>query len=181
MKLRIRNYRPEDRSDLARCLDAMHDAMVPLDPWRRVVRLPSHGKLFVPQILKRTRENRGFILVAEVNGEIAGVAVAWQVGFSRAQRTTELPTRFGYLSDLSVLPKWRGRGIGTQLLRETERRFREDGCDQMGLSVFFPNKKAQQLYFRKGFSPRGLILGKRLGAAKKRWPPEPRPRKQRSH
>ncbi|HXW67165.1 MAG TPA: GNAT family N-acetyltransferase [Thermoplasmata archaeon] len=180
MKLVIRDYRSTDRNDVVRCLDEMHDAMVPLDPWRRTVRLPTHGKLFLRQILHRVRQDQGFILVAQVDGETAGVAVAWQVKFSPAQRTTEVPTRFGYLSDLSVLARWRGRGIGTRLLHETEERFRREGCDLMGLSVFFPNQKAQRLYFRNGFSRRGLILGKQLGPPRKRWPRDYRPRRRRA-
>jgi len=180
MTLVIRDYRPTDRAAVIGCLDAMHEAMVPLDPWRRVVRQPSHGKLFVREVLQRVRQDRGFILVAQVDGETAGIAVAWQVRFSPARRTTELPTRVGYLSDLSVLAKWRGKGIGTRLLHETEQRFRRDGCDQMSLGVFFPNQKAQQLYFRNGFTRRGMILGKRLGPPRKNWPRHTGPRRKRS-
>lgn len=150
----------------------MQDAMVRLDPWRRVVRTPNHGKLFLPELLRQTRRNSGFILVAEAGSELVGVAVAWQLKFSHAQRTTELPTRAGYLSHLSVLPHWRGRGIGSRLLHEMEIRFRRSGCDQIAVHVFSPNKKAQRLYIRHGFSSRVLFLEKQIGAPRKRWPQE---------
>ena len=157
---------------MIRCLDAMQDAMARVDPWHREVRTPNHGRLFLPELLRQVRLNRGFLLVAEVEDETVGVAAGWQQKFSHLQRTTELPTRAGYLSDLSVLPPWRGKGIGTRLLRETESRFRQSGCDRIALHVFFPNKEAQRLYFRQGYSGRGLILAKQLGAPRKRWPRE---------
>ena len=176
----MRDYVAGDRAHLARCLDTMHDHMVAIDPWHRLTRTRDHSRLFIPILLKRVREQAGFILVAEVAGEPVGVSVAWERKMAPPERTTELPTRMGYLSDLAVLPGWRGRGIGTELLRETERRFKVAGCDVMTLAVFPPNKGASKLYGRHGFTPRGTILGKRLGPPLRRWPSAARTSRKRA-
>jgi ribosomal protein S18 acetylase RimI-like enzyme len=173
MRVTVRDYTPHDRQHLTECLDRMHDHMVALDPWSRLVRSPGHSAAFIRQFLQRVKSDSGFILVAEADGKPAGIAVCWVRPFDAAQRTTELPTRAGLLSDLSVLPEWRGKGIGSRLIQEAERRFREDSCDQMSLGVFAPNRDALRLYQRLGFEARGMFLGKRLGNPKARWPPIP--------
>ena len=169
-RVTIREYTPADRPHLAACLNALMDHMVRLDPWRRLVRASGHSAQYIPKFLKEVRENSGFILIAEVDGEPAGAAVAWVRRITGPDRTTELPTRVGFLSDLSVLPAWRGQGIGSRLIAETERRFRADGCDQFTLGVFYPNVDARRLYERRGFTIRGMFLAKELGTPQRRWP-----------
>lgn len=111
MTLTVRDYRAADRAHLARCLDTMMDHLVDLDPWRRLVRGAHHAARYVPFLLAQARKNGGFVLVAEVGGRPAGIAVAWVRRFTAPEREAEAPTRVGYLSDLAVLPEWRGRGI----------------------------------------------------------------------
>ena len=157
-----------------RCLDAMHDRMVELDRWDRFQRTRDHGPLNLARLRRAARKNRGFILVAEADGVPAAAAFAHLRTFSKEQRTEERPTKMGFLSDLSVLPNWRGRGIGTKLLREVEIRFRRAGCDHLALGVFVPNRGAQRLYRKVGFRPEGLFMVKRLGRSPVRWPPAAR-------
>lgn len=145
--------------------------MVEIDPWERLQRAPGHGRLYLRRLQEQTASHEGFILVAEADGRSAGAAFALVRRFPAFERAAERPTRMGYLADLSVLPPWRGRGIGTRLLREVEARFRRAGCDQTSLGVFVPNVGARRLYDRMGYSPRGMFLVKRLGPAPQRWPP----------
>lgn len=178
MRLVIRDYRPSDRAHLARCLDAMQDHMVSLDPWHRLVRTSDHSAKFLPIFLRRVRKDHGFILVSEADGVPSGIAVAWTHRVTGADRTVELPTRSGFVGLLSVLPPWRNRGIGTKLLRESERRFLEAGCDQITLGVLPYNRKAFRLYEREGFEARAMFLGKRIGPPLTQWP-EAQPTKRR--
>lgn len=53
--------------------------------------------------------------------------------------------------DVSLLPGWRGRGLGTALLRAVM----EDAARRgrgVALSVFVPNERARRLYERLGFT-----------------------------
>ncbi len=174
MKVEIREARPSDREHLVHCLDALHDRMVELDRWNRLHRTRDHGPLNLARLRREARKNQGFILVAEADGVPAGAAFAHLRTYSREQRTEERPTKMGFLSDLSVLPEWRGHGIGTQLLREVEIRFRRAGCDQLGLGVFVPNRDAQRLYRKVGFRAEGMLMVKRIGRPPARWPPAAR-------
>jgi len=174
MEITIRNYRPSDRVDLCRCLVSLGDYAVRLDPWHRLTRTPDYGRRLVPFALSQVRAKHGFVLVAETDSEPAGIAIAWTLIPTGPDRTAELPTKVGYVWGLVVLPPWRGRGIGTRLLRECERRFRAAGCDQLNIPAFVPNRRALGLYEREGFEPRFVRLGKRLGRARARWPQAPR-------
>lgn len=150
----------------------MQDHLAGIDPWGRTIRTSDHGTQLASAVLARVKQRHGFILVANAGGQDAGVAVAWISPVSKVEHTEQRPTLPGYLSDLAVLPEWRGKGVGTQLLREVERRLRKMGCDVMTLGVFGPNVGAFRLYEREGFALRGTFLGKELGKPKLAWPAE---------
>jgi ribosomal protein S18 acetylase RimI-like enzyme len=181
MKVTIRTYRPSDRTHLTRCLESLQDHLVKLDPWHRVARTPAFGATIVPNRLREVRRHRGFILVAVADRHPAGALVGWIRPVGPVERTEDLPTRMGFIPELAVLPEWRGKGIGTELLLTAERRFRRQGCDQIGLGVFPPNRGARRLYRRHEYAERGMWLVKQLGPPLKEWPtPVKRRRARRS-
>jgi ribosomal protein S18 acetylase RimI-like enzyme len=57
----------------------------------------------------------------------------------------------GDLHDFSVLPDTQGKGVGTALLEELERRPAGRGCAKMTLEVRDTKKAAKRLYARFGF------------------------------
>lgn len=62
----------------------------------------------------------------------------------------------GYLQTICVLPNWRGRGVGTQLIAFAEARiFREAPNVFMCVSSF--NPLAQKLYLRLGYEVVGAL------------------------
>ena len=87
-----------------------------------------------------------FVLFGVIDDEILGAAVSlW--GFSTFGGRPYLN-----LHDFSVLPKAQGRGIGTALLKDLERRARERNCCKMTLEVHDTNDGAKRLYARMGFT-----------------------------
>ncbi len=55
------------------------------------------------------------------------------------------------LHDFAVRPGSRGRGVGSALLAELERRARSLGCSKITLEVHASNEGARRLYARHGF------------------------------
>lgn len=88
---------------------------------------------------------RGFILLACVNGE--GVGVAY-VSFTY---TLEHGGLNSWLDELYVLPGHRGMGIGKKLLLVARRRAHKLGCAAMDLEVEESHRRASHLYARDGF------------------------------
>lgn len=57
-----------------------------------------------------------------------------------------------YISNLAVLPKYRGKGYGSIILSETEKLAKKHGCTKLSLDVDIDNKGAIRLYRGLGFT-----------------------------
>jgi ribosomal protein S18 acetylase RimI-like enzyme len=79
-----------------------------------------------------------------------------QVGFARVVSDDEV---FAYLADVYVLPEFRGKGLGVELVREAV-----DGGPQRELRWLLGTADAQDLYSKLGFGPVSAIMMERLPA-----------------
>lgn len=91
------------------------------------------------------------VLLAEYAGETAGAAVC-MTGFSTFAAQPRLN-----LHDLSVVPRFRGRGVGRALVEAVVRQAHAAGCVSVSLEVRRDNEPARRLYqscgFGDGFAP----------------------------
>jgi ribosomal-protein-alanine N-acetyltransferase len=62
-----------------------------------------------------------------------------------------------HITNIALLPEYRGRGIGEHLLKDMIRLAQMLGCNRMTLEVRVSNRLAQRLYEKMGF----VIKGKR--------------------
>ena len=86
-----------------------------------------------------------FVLFGELNDRVVGIAVCvWSYSTFAGQPSVNL-------HDFSVLPEAQGKGVGTAVLEELERRARDRGCAKMTLEVHDTNEAAKRLYARFGF------------------------------
>jgi ribosomal protein S18 acetylase RimI-like enzyme len=87
-----------------------------------------------------------FVLFGALDGRIVGAAVCvWSFSTFAGKPSVNL-------HDFSVIPEAQGRGVGTALLEELERRARERGAAKMTLEVHDTNDAARRLYARFGFA-----------------------------
>jgi len=86
------------------------------------------------------------VILAGEGEEIVGAAVCF-LGFSTFQARPLLN-----IHDLAVLPAWRGKGIGHQLLQAVESAARERNCCKLTLEVLEQNTAARRLYAAIGFT-----------------------------
>ncbi len=89
------------------------------------------------------------VLLAYLEGEAVGFATCFW-GFSTFAARPLLN-----IHDLAVLPKFRGQGVGRELLRAVEARGRQRGCAKLTLEVRERNARARGLYESAGFSHSG--------------------------
>jgi ribosomal protein S18 acetylase RimI-like enzyme len=104
------------------------------------------------------------VLLAEFDGSPVGYAFVKHRGKSATYRIPE-PT--AELKTLSVVPEYRGRGIGDLLMQEVFTRLRERGIRELAIGVVATNDGAIRFYERYGFFKRYITM---WGAV-----PEPRP------
>lgn len=67
-------------------------------------------------------------------------------------------SRIGEIESLSVLPRYRGSGLGSELLSRLEEHLAERGVDDLILGALAGNRDAIRLYERRGYRPTWLYL-----------------------
>jgi GNAT superfamily N-acetyltransferase len=86
-------------------------------------------------------------VIARIDGDAVGIMI-WFPTYS-----TFLSRPGIYLEDLFVLPAWRGKGIGTALLRHLARIAVDRGCGRIEWSVLDWNETAIRFYRSIGARP----------------------------
>lgn len=90
---------------------------------------------------------RGFLLVAKMADQPIGVAYISFVW------TLEHGGPGAWLEEIYMLPEWRNRGIGTQMLEMAIKECTNRGCRGIDLEIDSAHKKVESLYRRFGFLP----------------------------
>src|SRR5271165_2839166 len=105
----------------------------------------------------------GAVLVAEIGGGFAGFAAGWIAEDNVIEETPD-SNRYGYVSDVCVLPPFRGRRIASALLEALEARLRRGGVARIRLSALAANAAARKVYERSGFKPYEVVYEKVVGS-----------------
>lgn len=75
------------------------------------------------------------------------------VAGSWLEDTWRIGNRVGEIESLSVLPSYRGTGLGSELLERLEAHLHELGVEDMILGALAGNTDAIRLYQRRGYQP----------------------------
>ena len=117
--------------------------------------LPLHVRTnLIPALQKRPN---ALVLLGFADGEPAALAICFE-GFSTFACRPLLN-----IHDFMVAQRFRGRGLGRQLLAAVEQSARERGCCKLTLEVLEGNTVARQLYTSFGFA--GYTLDPAMGSA----------------
>jgi len=100
-----------------------------------------------PYVFIRVKRLGAKFLVAEVEGEVVGFAIY------RIERSLNI---VGHLLNIAVHPNYRGRGIGSALLRQFEKEALDRGATHVYLEVRRSNVRAQRFYLRWGYRVVGV-------------------------
>jgi ribosomal protein S18 acetylase RimI-like enzyme len=103
------------------------------------------------------------LLVLAFDGDAAigyGLAHVMAVEDSWVPDTWQTGSRIGEVESLSVLPRYRGSGLGSVLLDRLEAHLRACGVRDLILGVVPGNQDAIRLYERRGYRPTFLYLSR---------------------
>lgn len=95
------------------------------------------------ETLRWRQETRPYFVVASKERELAGYCYCSTEG------------EHGHLIRMAVHPAWQERGVGTRLVAEAMRFFRQAGVQLITLNTQEENERAQRLYCKFGFRPMG--------------------------
>jgi ribosomal protein S18 acetylase RimI-like enzyme len=117
-----------------------YDALVAL--WREAG-LPYRpkGRDAREAIARQLKEDTAIYLVAEVAGTVVGAVLGTHDG------------RKGWINRLAVLPAYRRRRVGAQLLAETERRLATLGIEIFACLVEDWNAESKDFFEKSGYRP----------------------------
>ncbi len=105
---------------------------------------------FIQRMLHRCRRCDGKVLIAEVDGEVAGFATI--LSKVRNEEPEEGDYEYGLVSDLMVVERFRKQGLGRQLLEAAESYARARGVKCLRIGVLAGNQAADRLYSSMGYS-----------------------------
>jgi molybdenum cofactor cytidylyltransferase len=157
----VRDARPDDQSNILAAIAELQDFERKLHDSR----LPGADVAAAYyERLAAKAQGSGAMLVAECDGVFAGFVVGW---IEQADEICETPdsTQFGYVSDISVLEAFRGKGAAGALLAALEARLVAYGVTRLRLNFLSANHAAQSAYEKAGYAPYEVIYEKRVGSA----------------
>ena len=153
--------RPATSADRKR----LRDAIVELQNFERALhpsRLPGEevADAYLDWMLARSEQSGG-VLIAEDAGCFLGFVAGW---IEEHANIAETPAskRFGYISDICVVPAFRGRRVAERLLEAIELHLKLAGVEYLRLDVLAANGSARTSYERAGFVPYEVRYEKRL-------------------
>lgn len=146
----IRRFKPKDSDSLEKLFVAME---VEEKIYYEDRADPEKVKdAYVKDIINETKGKDGLILVAQIHGEVVGY-IAGKVEFE-----IENKHKYFRIWDLSVLPNFRGKGVGSLLLNKLEHCVDEMGIKKIGMGVLSGNTRAYELYKRLGYKDYSIDL-----------------------
>ncbi len=101
---------------------------------------------YIRWLLKRDSEG---VWKAEINGDTVGFIAVDSNWFSKREHNN-----VGAIHEIVVLPDYRGRGIGSSLVRKALEYFKNKGLKKAELWVGDENEGAKKLYKKLGFKER---------------------------
>jgi ribosomal protein S18 acetylase RimI-like enzyme len=144
MSIRVRLFLPTDSEFIIAIVTRLSEFDLPA--WRRADQIDNTNVTALKNAMEQSEPDTAiFVAEDETEGQL--------VGFIRLQTQTDYFTgkKHGYISNVAVEKSFEGKGIGRMLLEKAEMWARDKGYDLLTLHVFVENKRAQQIYEKKGF------------------------------
>jgi GNAT superfamily N-acetyltransferase len=98
----------------------------------------------------------GFVLVCEIDGIIQGmVLILFTI-------STVLGSKVAILEDMIVSPDFRGKGLGTRLVKQAIESSIDKGCGRITLLTDHDNSVAHRFYSKCGFTKSDMVAFRML-------------------
>jgi len=152
----IRPATPSDRANLRAAIIELQD----YERLRHPTRLPGEqiADAYLDWMQQRAAD-AGAVLVAERGDAFLGFVAGWVEQTDNIAETAD-SNRFGYVSDICIMPTFRGGRLATQLLNGIEQYFRNQGVRRLRINALAVNTSAQASYEYAGFRPYEVLYEK---------------------
>ena len=154
----IRPAMPADLPDLRLAMVELQEHERRLDA---LTRLPGEqiADAYLGRLRQEVAEKRGAIFIAERDGVFAGFAVGWIIERDHIPENVD-SNRFGYLSDICVMPAYRRQRIAQRLLTALEQHLASAGITRFRVFTLATNASARATYESAGFAAYEILYEK---------------------
>lgn len=118
------------------------------------------GVDYLPELIERAAAKQGRLLVAEEDGVVIGWAMCHVDGHETFVKPEDRP--FGYVAELFIEERARGKHVGRRLLNACEDHFRALGLKSVLIGALSPNVRAVNAYRAAGYTDYAINLRKLL-------------------
>ena len=161
MEVYIREYLDDDLLFIKTSFEKLHDHVVSLDPIQRLRKMPGYLDIFFEKFLRNIKTNSGKIYIAEGEGKPIGFIGGFVADKQSEENLLEVvPSQLGVISDIYLIPEFRGKKIGEKLMKQMEEYLVAKNCDAIWIEVNGFNHFARKLYKSVGFIEREIGLMK---------------------
>lgn len=161
-ELSIRAVTASDHNDLRGGLIALQEYECALHETRLAASAVADP--YLTWMLRQVAEKEGICLIARRSGDFIGFVTGW-IEVAENPAETEDSTTFGYISDICILPAWRGQHVSGLLLAAVEHHFAAHSIRRLRISTLAANQPALAAYRSAGFHPYEVTLEKILTTA----------------
>ncbi|MEK9143885.1 MAG: GNAT family N-acetyltransferase [Patescibacteria group bacterium] len=162
MHITTRPYDQSDRDAVVLCLEALSDYLSPLDPLKKIRRLPPWGKKYMGWLLNKVKRQRGIIFVAQADDRVIGCIVVVVEKMKKLDQLSFAVSHLGRVQELFVYEKHRRHGVASLLMDKAENYLREKKCEIVRIEVFEPNTHAHNFYQSLGYTDRIRDMTKQI-------------------
>jgi GNAT superfamily N-acetyltransferase len=159
----IRTARADDVPALVQLRLANGERHAALDPAGHRVPEAAPVRRYFEDLLSGTAGTGIVVLVAEAEGTVAGMTELVIRSEPPPDHQILVPRPLAEIHTV-VLERFRGRGIGTALVKAAKEYAAEHGVSGLIAPILAPNTEAVSFYSRAGFGPHGVILSRELTA-----------------
>jgi ribosomal protein S18 acetylase RimI-like enzyme len=151
----IRHYRDSDLTQLRNLLVEFQTFERQYDP-NRAEPTEEFVTTYLSRLLAQVGEQQGVIFVAVEDSTVCGLAA----GYVEEEAANQ--NAYFYIAEFVVAEAYRGRGIGSGLIRQIESFARRRGFKRLGIGVLAGSDRVHELYKRLGFRDYAVELMKEL-------------------
>ncbi len=155
----VRAALPKDHQFLAACMGGLQEAEIEIEANRDTVDAAAEPHL--NWVLDQVAAKEGAVFVAELDGRSVGCLLC-TVDEDSGEYVKPRHRRYGYVNDLYVARKVRGKGVADALMGAAEDFFRGKGLTNMRLGVLTENRRARSFYERLGWHSYEQVYRKKL-------------------
>ena len=163
MNIKIIPFEERYRTQLEKLFDDFQNFITEnLDTYRWSIHLKDYGEKVVTNNLVEIKKKGGVMLIAINDEKVIGFVMGTIVHQSKEDLLEAKPMIMGETNELYVDPKYRGKGVGKQLLIGVEEFFRKKKCEFLWLSVASVNVNAYDFYKNNGYVDHDFNMIKKL-------------------